>query len=122
MVERYPSRGFEFPPQQNRCGEGVRYFDKESALGQLERRGIEKPPASQEASSSNKNAGQIFPSECRKDCLHYKSRDGAEESYFVCETTRDCSPATLLDFPPGTNLAKGDEVEVSGFVLTNPES
>jgi hypothetical protein len=36
--------------------------------------------------------------------------DGAEESYFVCETTRDCSSATLLDFPPGANLPEGDEV------------
>jgi hypothetical protein len=33
---------------------------------------------------------------------HRISRDGAEKGYFVCETTRDCGPATLLDFPPGT--------------------
>jgi len=46
----------------------------------------------------------------RTDRSHRISRDGAEKGCFVCRTTRDCGPATLLDFHPGTNLPKGDGV------------
>ena len=54
--------------------------------------------------------GNSSNNQARTDRSHRISRDGAEKGYFVCETTRDCGPATLLDFPPGTNLPKGDEV------------
>jgi len=70
--------------------------------GQPERCGIEKPPASHEAIAQTIKT--------RTDRSHRISRDGAEKGYFVCETTRDCGPATLLDFPPGANLPKGDGV------------
>lgn len=105
---------------------------KTERFRQLERCGIGKPPVSREASSSKTNADRSFPSERRQDspreqrqetnrCRRDKSRDGAEESYFVCETTRDCSSATLLDFPPGTNLRKEDEVAGFRACFTSPD-
>ena len=42
-------------------------------------------------------------------------RDGAEKSYFVCQTMRGCRSAALLDFPPGANLPKGDECGFQGL-------
>src|SRR6266704_3128143 len=47
--------------KKNRCGEGTRYFDKRERSGQPERCGIEKPPVSQEASSSNNKREPIVP-------------------------------------------------------------
>src|SRR6266581_3510332 len=47
--------------KKNRCGEGTRYFDKRERSGQPERCGIEKPPVSQEVSSSNNKREPIVP-------------------------------------------------------------
>ena len=57
----------------------------------------------------NTRAGSSPPGR-RQRCLRHKGRDGAEKSYFVCQTMRGCRFAALLNFPPGANLPKGDEV------------
>jgi hypothetical protein len=63
-------------------------------LHRNQRSWVRFPPAAEVTVAQWQSIGQS-----RADYSRRKScRDGAEKSYFVCQTTRGCGPATLIDY------------------------
>jgi hypothetical protein len=85
-----------------RCGEGARYFDPESAPVQIGEVAVSKPACFARSSSSSKWTRPIVPAgrgkRTGRNACPTRCRDGAEKSYFVCQTTWGFGPATLIDY------------------------
>ena len=104
------------PAQSFRCGEGARYFLQERS-GES-RRGLRtrKPACLERDRSSNQltRADRSYREICTaKSGCATRCRDGAEKSYFVCQTTRG-SPRNSARFSSRRILAGANRGPVGG--------